>query len=84
MTQYGEMLEDAKQIINQSIKDMLPDRAVARALERIVLQGNVYVAAFGKAGWQMAYAASKILGDRIKKGVIVINLKSILWTLKTY
>ena len=71
MIQCGDMLEDAKQIITCSIQDMLPDRAVAQALHKVTLQGNIYVVSFGKAGWQMASAASAILGDRIKKGVIV-------------
>ena len=65
------MRQDAKIIIDQSIKDMLPDSAVEQALNGVALQGDIYVAAFGKAGWQMAYAASQILGDRIKKGVVV-------------
>lgn len=65
------MKEDAKQIIEKSIKDMLPDSAVEQALKGVSFSGNLYVAAFGKAGWQMAYAASQILKNQIKKGVVV-------------
>lgn len=71
MNQNKEMRKEAERIISQSIRDMLPDRAVEQALSGIQLNGNIYVAAFGKAGWQMAYAASKILNGRMKQGVIV-------------
>lgn len=71
MNQNKEMRKEAEKIISQSIRDMLPDRAVEQALSGIQLNGNIYVAAFGKAGWQMAYAASKILNGRMKQGVIV-------------
>lgn len=71
MNQDKEMRKEAERIISQSIRDMLPDRAVEQALSGIQLNGNIYVVAFGKAGWQMAYAASKILNGRMKQGVIV-------------
>ena len=63
--------DDVDFIIQNSIRDVLPDRAVKNALSGIALEGDVYVAAFGKAAWQMAFAAEEILGQRIRQGVIV-------------
>lgn len=63
---------DAEAIIRESIKSVLPDEAVARALSQKQFgSGKLYVAAAGKAAWQMAKAASDILGDRIEQGVVV-------------
>lgn len=71
MDQSSEMRDDAKKIISRSIQDILPDQAVEHALSGAALSGDIYVAAFGKAGWQMAYAAAKILKNRMKQGVVV-------------
>ncbi len=71
---YKELLsmrEDAEKIMSDSITEVLPDIAVKKALEGMKFEGNLYVISFGKAGWQMAYAASQILKGKIKKGVIV-------------
>lgn len=71
MGQNNELREDAKRIISRSIQDMLPDSAVEHALAGVDLPGSIYVAAFGKAAWQMANAAARILGKRIRRGVVV-------------
>lgn len=64
--------EDANYIISESIKNVLPDEAVKKALSNKVFgQGKIYVVAAGKAAWQMAKAASDILGDKIENGVVV-------------
>lgn len=64
--------EDADEIIRESIQKVLPDEAVARALRgKQFDQGEVYVVAAGKAAWQMAKAASDIMGSRIQSGVVV-------------
>lgn len=64
--------EDADQIIREAIRRVLPDEAVAQALKgREFGSGNVYVVAAGKAAWQMAKAASGIMGERIAAGVVV-------------
>ena len=63
---------DANIIIKEAIKQVLPDEAVANALKgKDFGNGKVYVVSTGKAGWQMAKAASDILGDKIEKGVAV-------------
>ncbi len=63
--------EDADYIINQSIRRVLPDEAVANALRTKTFgKGNIYVVSAGKAAWQMARAASDILEDKITAGVV--------------
>lgn len=64
--------EDAYAIINESIHQVLPDEAVKKALEgKEFPDGKLIVVAVGKAAWQMAKAASNILGNRIHKGIVV-------------
>ena len=63
--------EDAEKIIHEAIQKVLPDEAVKAALIGRELVGKIYVVAVGKAAWQMAKAASEILGDRIEAGVAV-------------
>lgn len=64
--------EEADQIIQKSIRAVLPDEAVAKALQgRTFGPGRIYMVAAGKAGWQMGKAAARILGDRLEAGVVV-------------
>lgn len=63
--------EDALIIINESIKAVLPDTAVINALKKKNFTGDIVVAAIGKAAWNMADAAKKVLGDKVSKGVVV-------------
>ena len=63
---------DADTIIRESIQQVLPDEAVKNALcGKEFGEGKIYVVAAGKAGWQMAHAASNILGNRIESGVVI-------------
>lgn len=64
--------EDADKIIQASIKAVLPDEAVAKALRgKVFGSGKIYMVAAGKAAWQMAHAAAEILGERLCSGVVV-------------
>ncbi|MDO4459069.1 MAG: glycerate kinase [Clostridia bacterium] len=64
--------QDADRIISEAIKKVLPDEAVAQALEgKDFGEGKIYVVAAGKAAWQMGKAAADCLGDRIEAGVVV-------------
>lgn len=64
--------EEAEQIIQKSIQAVLPDEAVAKALQgRSFGQGKIYMVAAGKAAWQMGKAAADILQDRLEAGVVV-------------
>ncbi|MCF0145594.1 MAG: glycerate kinase [Eubacterium sp.] len=72
MRPVKQIRKDADYIIREAIRKVLPDEAVARALrERDFSGGDLYVVSAGKAGWQMAKAASGILGDQIRGGVVV-------------
>lgn len=62
---------DAKQIIDHSIRAVLPDVAVYRALQSNPLERPAVVVAIGKAAWRMANAASQALGNLVKTGIVV-------------
>lgn len=62
---------DAKAIIENSIMDVLPDKAVISVLKNRTFLDNVYVVAVGKAAWVMAETANKLLGNQIRKGLII-------------
>ena len=61
----------ADMIISRAISAVLPDAAVARALEGQDFPGRVVLIAAGKAAWQMAKAAHDCLGSRIEKGIVI-------------
>lgn len=64
--------EDADIIIEQAIHEVLPDRAVEKALDELVLPGGkVVVVALGKAAWQMARVAGRVLEGRMTDGVVI-------------
>ena len=68
----------ADAIISASIKAVLPDEAVKRALTGKEFPGRVLLVAAGKAAWQMAKAASDTLGDRIEGGVVVTKYDHVM------
>ena len=64
--------EEADAIGRESSRQVLPDEAVARALQgRGFGRGQLYVVAVGKAAWQMARTASDILGRRMESGICI-------------
>lgn len=64
--------KDADIIIKEAIQRVLPDEAVAQALKETQFKsGKIVVVAAGKAAWQMANAASTIMGNKINSGVVV-------------
>ena len=65
---------DAVKIINESIKAVLPDAAVKKALEGkdfTERNGRVVLVAIGKAAWNMSKAAAEILKDNISAGICI-------------
>ena len=69
-----QLLRDhANAIVEASIKAVLPDEAVRRALDGQEFRGRVLLVSAGKAAWQMAKAAYDFWGDRIENGVVVTN-----------
>lgn len=66
-----KLRSEAEQIMEYAIGKVLPDAAVVRALEACSLSGNIYLAAVGKAAWQMANAAVQYLKVPVADGVVV-------------
>lgn len=65
------MRRDADRIISASLRAVLPDQAVRRALAAFHPHGGkILLVAVGKASWQMANAAAGLL-DRIDGGVVI-------------
>ena len=62
---------DALRIIEESIKAVLPEAAVMKALDKRKFIGNIVVIAIGKAAWNMANAAKSTLGNRVSKGLVI-------------
>ena len=67
----NKLRDQADQIISAAISAVLPDAAVIRALEGTEFPGRVILVAAGKAAWQMAKAASGVLGERIDTGIVI-------------
>ncbi len=67
------MRKDADRIIRQAIEAVLPEQAVREALEKepFTNEGSIVMIAVGKAAWRMAAAASQVLSDRVRKGIVV-------------
>lgn len=66
-----QLREHANRIVSEAIAAVLPDAAVQRALAGRDFSGRVLLVAAGKAAWQMAKAASDLLGERIESGVVI-------------
>ncbi len=63
--------KDADKIVSASIRAVLPDEAVARALREFTPgSGRTLLVAAGKAAWQMARAAVTVLGS-MDGGIVV-------------
>ncbi len=74
--------KDANLIIEKSIKAVLPDDAVKRALESFMLtEGKLILVAAGKAAWQMAAAARKEL-SAIDDGIVITKYGHVMGELE--
>ena len=62
---------DAEAVVRSAIDAVRPDAAVRRALARIALTEDLYLAAVGKAGWQMASAAVRHLERPLRRGIVL-------------
>ena len=66
-----KLRNDAEYIIRNSIKAVLPDEAVIRALKNYKGSGGkTILVSVGKAAWQMATTAVKVL-DKVDKGIVI-------------
>lgn len=63
---------DCDYIVRESIRHVLPDEAVKRALKgKAFSSGRLSLVSMGKAAWTMAEAANEVLAGRIEKGIII-------------
>lgn len=63
---------DAQYVIQTALAACQPDAAVRRALEgKTFSSGKIYLVAAGKAAWQMASCAARLLGERLSGGVVM-------------
>ena len=69
---------DAEAIVRTAIAAVLPDKAVERALAGMEFPGRVFLAAAGKAAWQMSRAAVRCLKTPIAGGVCVTKYGHVL------
>lgn len=61
----------ARLIIDESIKAVLPEEAVKKALTSMQLKDGVMLVAIGKAAWNMASAACEVLAEKILEGIVL-------------
>ncbi len=66
----NDLRQTADQIVAASIRAVLPDEAVRRALQKFHPKGRTFLVAVGKAAWQMAQAAVGVLGT-VDNGVVI-------------
>jgi len=66
-----KLFKDAYGIITESINRVKPDEAVKTALEGKKFDGKVVIISIGKASWNMADAAHKILKEKVTSGVVI-------------
>ena len=66
-----KLRKDIDFIVEYTIKEVLPDEAVTRALNDFTYgKGKVILVSVGKAAWQMATAAKKVL-KRLDGGIVI-------------
>lgn len=63
--------QDARKIIDGAVRAVLPDQAVRSVLQGRAFTKKIYVAAVGKAAWEMAKTAWEILGGAIAQGIVL-------------
>ena len=73
-----KMRNDADAITKSSLKAVLPDEAVARALKTYESRGGkTILVAAGKAAWQMAKAAVDVLGS-VDAGIVITKYDHVI------
>lgn len=66
------MRKDAETIIKAALHAANPDTAVRKALQNLPeVSGKIFLAAIGKAAWQMSATASACLGERLSEGICI-------------
>ncbi len=67
-----QLRRDARNMMTASLEAAKPHNAVRDALAALPDDGkNLFVLAIGKAAWAMAEAASEVLGEQIREGIVI-------------
>ncbi|MEA2066751.1 MAG: glycerate kinase [Thermotogota bacterium] len=66
-----KLKETALKIFNESIKKVMPDRAVKDKLLELDFDEDIFIVAVGKASWRMAQSAVETIGNKVKKGIVI-------------
>ncbi len=69
----------ANWIVRETFAAVQPDIALKHALQHMDFLGKVLLLSAGKAGWQMAKAASDCLESRIENGTVITKYGHITW-----
>jgi hydroxypyruvate reductase len=78
-----QLHRDAHGMIHAALESAKPQRAVKQALAALPDDGKaLYLLAIGKAAWNMAEAASDVLGDRIVEGIVITKYDHVHGVLK--
>ncbi len=66
-------MNTVRAIISRALGDARPEAAVRKALliDPPHPAGHLYLLAIGKAAWSMTKAAQDVVGDRLKKGIVI-------------
>lgn len=65
------MINHAKYIIENSLKEINPRMAMSKIINEISLDRDIYVLALGKAAWEMANILNSEIGNHIASGLII-------------
>ena len=71
MEMNEKLRQNAMTVVRESIRRVMPEAAVRRALEGREFPGRVVVIAVGKAAWTMADAAVRSLARPVYRGVVI-------------
>ena len=71
MEMNEKLRQNAMTVVRESIRRVMPETAVRRALEGREFPGRVVVIAVGKAAWTMADAAVRSLARPVYRGVVI-------------
>ena len=71
MKMNEKLRQNAMTVVRESIRRVMPEAAVRRALEGREFPGRVVVIAVGKAAWTMADAAVRSLARPVYRGVVI-------------
>ncbi len=77
-----DLRKTALLIFKESIKKVLPDRAVKEKLLELHFNEDIFIMAIGKAAWRMARSAVETLGNKVKRGIVITKYNHSMGNIK--